>query len=296
MLPARRRRAPHRPRVWGGPAGRCGPAGQSGAGPGQRQSRRPVGHPVIDPLPAWLPWLLPALAGPFAGSLLGVLVRRLPAGRPVGLARSACESCGRRLGPAELVPLLSYAGLGGRCRSCRAPIGRFHPAIELAATLVALWAVVAAPDPATAWAHCLLGWALLALAWIDAGHWRLPDALTLPLVPLGLAATWALEPWRLLDHALGAGLGYGAFRLVALAYRAWRGREGLGRGDAKLLAAAGAWVGWEGLSATVLLAALAALAFAGLLRLRGRAVTAGTALPFGPFLALGTWVVRLHGG
>ena len=230
------------------------------------------------------------LAAPFVGSVLGVLVRRLPAARPVAWARSACESCGRVLGPAELVPLLSYAALRGRCRGCGAPIGRFHPAIELAAVAVAVWAVAASGT----WFDCALGWGLLALAWIDWEHQRLPDALTLPLVALGLVASWWGEPWGLLDHAIGAVVGYVAFRLIALGYRAWRGRDGLGAGDAKLLAAAGAWVGWDRLDQVVLVGALAGIGMA-VWRARSVRPPGGTAVPFGPGLALGLMVVRLHG-
>lgn len=244
-------------------------------------------------LPAWLP---PLLLAPFVGSFLGVLVRRLPRGEPVVVARSRCESCGRTLGPAELVPLASYALLRGRCRGCAAPIAPFHPGVELAALAVALWAVLAADGapPARLWADLGLGWTLLALAWIDLEHGRLPDVLTLPLVVAGLLATWAVEPAALLDHALGAVLGYAAFALLTLAYRAWRGREGLGGGDAKLLAAAGAWVGWGGLDLVVVIGALAGLATALLLRRPGVPLGAATAVPFGPGLALGLWLVRLH--
>ncbi|MBS0562808.1 MAG: prepilin peptidase, partial [Proteobacteria bacterium] len=86
----------------------------------------------------FLPWFAPLLAAPFVGSFLGVLIRRLPAGRPVVLGRSACDACGRTLSAADLVPLVSYLALGGRCRTCRAPIGPALPAIELAALGIAL--------------------------------------------------------------------------------------------------------------------------------------------------------------
>ncbi len=241
-------------------------------------------------------WLLPILVAPFVGSFLGVLIRRLPRGAPVGLARSRCESCARPLGAADLVPFLSHALLRGRCRTCRAPIAPFHWHVELAAVLVAAWAVLAAGDDVgRAWADCALGWSLLALAWIDLGTGRLPDVLTLPLVVAGLVATTILDPAAMAGHAIGAAAGYGAFRLLALAYRAWRGREGLGGGDAKLLAAAGAWVGAAALGEVVLIGALAGLATAPLRRARGERLGAGTAIPFGPGLALGAWLVRLHG-
>lgn len=239
----------------------------------------------------WLPLLLFA---PFIGSFLGVLILRLPAGRPVAWSRSACDSCGRALAWTEMLPLASYAALGGRCRGCGAGIGAFHWRIELAALAVAAWVVAVDGGGPAAWADCTLGWGLLALAWIDWEHQRLPDAITLPLILLGLVATWWLDPARMLDHALGAAAGYVAFRVIALLYRAWRGREGLGHGDAKLLAVAGAWVGWQGLDQVVLLGALASIGLA-LWRLRGQGLSGGVAVPFGPGLALALLVIRLHG-
>jgi leader peptidase (prepilin peptidase) / N-methyltransferase len=237
-------------------------------------------------------WLAPLLIAPFVGSFLGVLIRRLPAGAPVVLARSCCEACGHALGPLELVPIASYAVLRGRCRRCQAAIGSFHPAVELAAFAVAGIAALApgGDDPPFLWAGCVLGWGLLALAWIDAEHMRLPDALTLPLVLLGLGATWVLDPLALTDHALGATLGYLAFRGISFGYRALRGREGLGRGDACLLAAAGAWLGWQALPVLVLGAAVLALLQAATMLLRARRIDARIALPFGPALALATWL------
>lgn len=238
-------------------------------------------------------WLLALVAAPFVGSFLGVLVRRLPAGRPVVAARSRCEACGTPLAPRDLVPLLSYAASRGRCRHCAAPIAAFHPAIELAALAVAASAALAAPGPAWLWASCVLGWGLLALAWIDAGHMRLPDVLTLPLVVLGLSATWWLEPDALASHSIAAVAGYTLFQAVSLGYRRWRGRDGLGAGDAKLLAAAGAWVGLDGLPSVILIAALLGLCCAVLLPRPAGARLRNMPIPFGPSLALATWLVRL---
>jgi len=239
--------------------------------------------------------LLPLLLSPFIGSFLGVVIRRLPLGLPIALARSACEGCGRLLPPQDLVPLLSFALLRGRCRFCRAGIARFHVWIELAAIAVAAWATLITPDAGALWINCALGWWLLALAWIDRDHLRLPDALTLPLLVLGLMASWWLgDPDAAADHALAAAVGYLAFRGVALAYRMLRQREGLGQGDAKLLAAAGAWVGLAGLPTVVLGAAMIALATTLLQRLFQRQA-ADTPIPFGPYLALATWLVRLYG-
>ncbi|RZA06897.1 MAG: prepilin peptidase, partial [Proteobacteria bacterium] len=189
-----------------------------------------------------------------------------------------------------LVPLASYLWLRGRCGRCGAPIGRFHLAVEIAAVAVAAWAVLAAAEPQHALANALLGWVLLALAGIDADHLRLPDVLTLPLIVAGLVATWLLEPWVLTEHAVGAIAGYLLFRLLAAAFRRWRGYDGLGIGDAKLLAAGGAWVGLGALPMVISIAALAGIGWITL-----RHGDRHRAIPFGPFLALGIWLMRLHG-
>jgi leader peptidase (prepilin peptidase) / N-methyltransferase len=236
-------------------------------------------------------WGLIAIA-PFVGSFLGVLVRRLPEGRPVLGGRSHCEGCGTMLRARDLVPFASWLAARGRCRFCGRPLGWFYPGIELAATAVAL-AAVAADGGQETWLDCLLGWWLLALGWIDLRRWLLPDALTLPLVVAGLAAAAWLDPAGLTACAAGAALGYLGLRLVGWSYRVLRGREGIGLGDAKLLAASGAWLGAAALPQVVLLAASTALVAALGLRLAGIRLGARSALPFGPFLAFATWVLWL---
>lgn len=242
-------------------------------------------------LASWLPLLI----APFAGSLLGVLIVRLPEHRPVALARSACATCGTLLGPFDLVPLASFALLRARCRHCGQPIGWFHPAVELAAVGVSVCAVLACKTPQQVWTGCVLGWTLLALGWIDVLWLLLPDALTLPLVLAGLGVAGVTAPDTVFWHALGAACGYLGLRAVAVTYRALRGREGMGAGDAKLLAAAGAWLGLAALPWVVLFAAVGGLVVAGGAALAGRPMQATTALPFGAFLAASFWVLWLYG-
>jgi leader peptidase (prepilin peptidase)/N-methyltransferase len=237
-------------------------------------------------------WLAPVLLAPFIGSFLGVLILRLPDGRPVAMARSACDHCGHQLGWRDMIPLVSYGLSRGRCRYCGEPIGLFPLAVELAALAVAVWAVIAMDD--APWIACLLGWTLLALAWIDLRTMMLPDVLTLPLVACGLLVTGLDNPDSLADHALAAALGYFTLAAVARVYRRFRGRDGLGLGDAKLLAAIGAWVGLSLLPLALLLAACAGLAAAGGAVLTGRRMTAATAIPFGPFLAGSGWLLFLY--
>jgi leader peptidase (prepilin peptidase)/N-methyltransferase len=178
------------------------------------------------------------------------------------------------------------------------PFGaRIGPAllIAVAVAAVALWAAAVDAGWIRLVVDCALGWSLLALAWIDWQRMRLPDLLTLPLLVVGLVATVLEIPDELPGSIIGAVVGYAALRLIDWGYRGLRGREGLGQGDAKLLAAGGAWLGWEALPWVVLLAAAIGLALALFHRARGVALTRETALPFGPPLALAIWIVRLHG-
>src|SRR5262245_34750096 len=225
------------------------------------------------------------LAAPFVGSFLGVIIRRLPDGLPIAWSRSRCEWCGAALSAGDLVPLYSWLAARGRCRYCSHPLGWFYPSIEVAAIAVPLSAAII-DHGAGVWLDCVLGWWLLALAWIDVRRWLLPDPLTLPLVIAGLVVTAILDPAQLTENALGAATGYLSLRVVASLYRVLRGREGLGHGDAKLLAASGAWLGAGALPQVVLGAAVAGLFAAGCLRLAGIRLRAGSALPFGLFLAL----------
>lgn len=234
------------------------------------------------------------IAAPVVGSFLGVVIRRLPNRQPILWSRSKCEGCGATLTPRDLVPLISWALARGQCRRCGQPLGWFYPAVEIATLAVPLIAL-AVDDVPRAGVDCLLGWWLLALAWIDLRDWLLPDLLTLPLIVAGLALGALLDPETVLDRALGAALGYAALRMIAATYRMLRHREGLGEGDAKLLGAAGAWVGAMALPQVILLAALLALLAATVLRLGGVRLHAYSALPFGPPLALATWTIWLGG-
>lgn len=233
-------------------------------------------------------------AAPFIGSFLGVLALRLPERRPVALSRSACDHCGHVLAAADLIPVASWLFLRGRCRYCHARIGGFVLAIEGAALAVALWAAFQTAGWVIA-ISCVFGWTLLLLAVID---WRvqlLPDLITLPLLVTGLAAAAILDRDHMTDHLIGALAGFAVFALAALIYRLLRGREGLGLGDAKLLAGIGAWVSWMGLPTVVLWGSILGLAFALARAVTGRGLSLSDRLPFGTFLAAGGWLVWLYG-
>jgi leader peptidase (prepilin peptidase)/N-methyltransferase len=234
------------------------------------------------------------VAAPFIGSFLGVVAIRLTRVRTIVFGRSACDACGATLGPLELVPLVSFAALRGRCSHCGAGIDPLHPLMEAGALAIAVWAAFVTPGWIVA-ASCLLGWTLMTLAAIDARTGLLPDVLTLPLAAAGLAVAFAIDRTVLLGHVIGAAAGFLAFAALAEIYRRLRGRDGLGLGDAKLLAASGAWLSWSGLPTTVLYAAFIGLAFVLLRRARGAALHGADHLAFGPALAAATWLVWLYG-
>ena len=190
---------------------------------------------------------------------------------------------------------MSFLWLKGRCRHCSQSISRHYPLIEIAAVVVAGWVVITVPEH-IAIPTVVLGWSLLCLAVIDIRTMRLPDSLTLPLVVLGLVVTAILSPPLIVPHLVAALAGFASFWFIGLVYEKVRGRTGLGLGDAKLFAAAGAWVGPEGLLSVLLVGAFLALAGAVLVAVIKKAPLSGaTAIPFGPFLAAGFWVAWLYG-
>lgn len=245
------------------------------------------------PLPLLSPLAL-LLVAPFIGSFLGVLIKRLPEERPVMVARSACDHCQRTLAWRDLIPVVSWYMARGRCRYCGWEIGRFYPLVEMAAFGIALMSVLLLPGW-IAWAGAGFGWTLLTLAWIDQEHYLLPDAIIWPLALAGLAMTWLIDSSAFLDHVIGTVAGFGLFTGVAWLYRLLRRREGLGGGDAKLLAALGAWVAWQGLPTVILYAAASGLALTLALAMRGQRLELGHRMPFGPHLCLAGWLVWLYG-
>lgn len=237
--------------------------------------------------------LLPVL-GLAVGSFLGLVSLRWPADQPIVAGRSRCAACERSLAVWDLVPVLSYAALGGRCRTCRSPIPIRYPLLELACAGIGLWAAMHHAGP-LAMVTAVFGWALLLIALIDAEHYWLPDILTLPLLAAGLLAAVFLAPDRLGDRVLGAVAGFAFLWALAWAYRRLRHREGLGGGDPRLFAALGAWVGWNGLPSVLLWGCLAGLSLVAAKLVLRRSVRATDRLPFGVLLAIGGWLTWLYG-
>ena len=238
--------------------------------------------------------LIAILIAPFVGSFLGTIIDRLPEQRAVLVGRSACDGCGQPLSPLELIPIVSYFWQRGRCRTCGHELRAFYPAIELASVAIAASAV----SVLSGWLLLIslyLGWSLLALAVIDLRHKILPDEINLPLIPAGLAVTYLHSPDKLAAHVIGMVLGFACLTAIAWVYRQIRQQDGLGLGDAKLLAAAGAWLGWATLPGLLSMAALFALAVALVRAAIGDRLTLKDEVAFGPYLAVFFWISWLFG-
>ena len=197
---------------------------------------------------------------------------------------SACPVCGHRISLLENIPVLSFAMLGGRCSECRWRIPIRYPIVETCGALVAGAAAMHFGVGVAAAGACLLGWGLLAASTIDIETRLLPDSITIPLLWSGLAFNLPGTFAPLGDCVIGAMAGYAVLWAVHHGFRLLTGREGMGHGDLKLLASLGAWLGWQALPATLLIASLAG-AVAGVALIAGGRASRGTRFPFGPYLA-----------
>ncbi len=233
------------------------------------------------------------LLGVIMGSAMSAVAWRVPRGLSWVKGRSACTACGATLGPADLVPLLSFLAARGRCRHCGAGIGWRYPLTEL---LCGVWAVLVLFQ--VGWVPALpflalWGFLMLALMWIDLDFQLLPDALTFPGTLIALAAVLP-RPGGAQHALLGMVVGSGLLWLLAWGYLRLRKQEGLGGGDIKLAAMFGAVLGWKLTLVTLFLAALAGSIW-GVVLMARRTGSGQTALPFGTLLAPAAMVVFLWG-
>ncbi|MDI3430038.1 A24 family peptidase [Aeromonas sp. V90_14] len=268
-----------------------------------------------------LPWLYFSLVFLFSlmiGSFLNVVIHRLPIMlerewqaeylgyfNPEALPqqeerynlmvpRSACPHCGHAITAIENIPLLSWLWLKGRCRECQAPISARYPLVELLTALLSL--VIAATFP-PGWgllAALLLTWVLVALTFIDLDKMLLPDQLTLPLLWGGLLFNLTGGFVPLADAVIGTMAGYLVLWSLYWAFKLLTGKEGMGYGDFKLLAALGAWLGWQALPIVLLLSSLVG-AFIGIGLILLRNHHQNKPIPFGPYLAIAGWIALLWG-
>jgi leader peptidase (prepilin peptidase)/N-methyltransferase len=230
------------------------------------------------------------ILGAIGGSFLATAASRWPTGKQVARGRSACDQCGRKLGPLDLVPILSFLIRRGRCASCGGAIDRRHLMIELAAALIGAVSFAIAPGPIGI-AGAVFGWMLLLLGVLDVEHFWLPDRVTYFLALLGIAVGAAGLPPFPNDRLIGLALGFASLWLIGALYRALRRREGLGGGDPKLFGAIGAWLGWALLPYVLLIAGLIGIGAVVVAELRGEKVTAVTRIPLGALLAVAAWPV-----
>jgi leader peptidase (prepilin peptidase)/N-methyltransferase len=239
-----------------------------------------------------------AVAGLLIGSFLTVVVDRVPNGGSVVAPPSRCGSCGLRLGPLDLVPVVSWVALRGKCRQCGTRIGIEPIVVELAtATLFVLMALRFQDARAAIPAYCILMAVLVAQTWIDLHTQRLPREITywglgLGAVSLTVAALVLDEPERIWMAALGAAIALAAMALIfALS------RGGMGDGDVRLAPLLGLYLGWinPGIVLPGLFFGFIAGAVVGVAMMAGNRAGRRTAVPFGPFLALGTVVAIFVG-
>lgn len=259
-------------------------------------------------------WLVLGLV---VGSFLNVVIYRLPRmmernwraecrvvlgmdeteaepGFNLAFPQSHCPRCNAPIRAWQNIPLVSYALLKGRCASCATPISPRYPFIELSAGLLAALAAWQLGFSVQMAAATLLVWTLLALTVIDIDHQLLPDQLTLPLLWLGLLLNSQQVFVPLFDAVWGAAAGYLLLWCVFHLFRLLTGKEGMGYGDFKLLAALGAWLGWQMLPMIILLSSLVG-AVVGAALLAAQRKGRGTPIPFGPYLA-GAGLIALFWG
>ncbi|HEX4886251.1 MAG TPA: A24 family peptidase [Casimicrobiaceae bacterium] len=247
-----------------------------------------------------------ALLGLLVGSFLNVVIHRLPKMLERGWAeqcaelrgeaasaapaynlvvpRSACPSCGHRIGALDNVPVVSWLALRGRCRGCGTRISARYPVVELLAGGLGALAIWHFGPTWQGLAACGLLWTLVALTFIDVDTQLLPDDLTLPLLWAGLLANLFGLFVPLREAVVGALAGYLSLWTVYWAFKLIRGKEGMGYGDFKLLAALGAWMGWKVLPAIVLLSSVVG-ALVGIALIVARRHDRAAPLPYGPYLA-----------
>jgi len=267
--------------------------------------------------PAVLPWVA-LVFGLCIGSFLNVVIHRLPkmlerewraecaelAGQTAPqephyslvTPRSGCPACGHRITVLENVPIVSWLVLRGKCSACSARISAKYPLVEALAGLGAAYAAWRFGATSTALAAMVFIWFTIALAFIDHETGLLPDSLTLPLVWIGVLVNLAGAFVPLPDAVIGAVAGYLSLWLVYWGFKLLTGKEGMGYGDFKMNAAAGAFLGWKMLPLVILLSSVVGLAFGALQMFAARGKwDAGFRFHFGPYLALAGIIAMFWG-
>lgn len=207
---------------------------------------------------------------------------------------SRCPHCGHKIRAWENIPVISYLFLRGKCASCNAPISARYPSIEMVTGLLSVAVIYYLGINWIGLAGLIFTWSLIALTMIDLDTYLLPDDITLPLLWLGLIAN-SVGSFTDLPSALwGAIAGYLSLWSVYQLFKLVTGKEGMGFGDFKLLAALGAWMGWQMLPQIILLSSLVgAVIGIAMIVIRGR--DKNIPIPFGPYLAIAGWIAFVWG-
>ncbi|NVK54784.1 MAG: prepilin peptidase [Alteromonadaceae bacterium] len=206
---------------------------------------------------------------------------------------STCPQCGHKIRYWENIPVISYVLLGRRCSQCKTVISFRYPAVELITAIMSVWIAVHFGPSLAALTGIVLTWLLVAMTFIDLDKMILPDQLTLPLLWIGLLASTDTVFVTPTDAILGAAIGYFILWSIYWAFKLLTGKEGMGYGDFKLLAALGAFTGWQGLLIIILLSSFVGAAFGIVMMLRQKQGK-DLAIPFGPYLAIAGWLTLLY--
>ena len=270
---------------------------------------------LLQASPFWFV-LVVSVLGLLVGSFLNVVIYRLPimmeqewkaqcdelnnqtselaATFTLSAPRSRCPQCNHAITAIENIPIISYLFLGGKCKQCKAPISKRYPLIE---ALTGLLSGIVAWHFGFDWAclgALLFTWSLITLTFIDIDHQLLPDSITLPLLWLGIVFNLFTIYTDLTSSVVGAIAGYLSLWLVFHCFKLVTGKEGMGYGDFKLLAALGAWFGWLILPSIILLSSLVG-AIVGISLIVFRQHQRNIPIPFGPYLAAAGWIALVWG-
>ena len=269
-------------------------------------------------LPPTLVYTITFIFGLLIGSFLNVVIYRLPlqletswrkesrdflgidpdpdeeGSVNLAVPASRCPQCGTPLKPHHNIPVLSYLFLKGKCAHCANPISPQYPIVELLCALLTTFVVAAFGLTGTAFAMLLFTWALISLTGIDFNTQLLPDNITLPLLWLGLLVNTQNLFAPLQDAVIGATAGYLTLWSVFWIFKLVTGKEGMGHGDFKLLAALGAWLGWQQLPLIILLSSVVG-AIVGILGIVLLGRDKQVPIPFGPYLAIAGWIALIWG-
>jgi len=231
-------------------------------------------------------YLFAFLLGAVVGSFLNVCIYRLPREKSIVSPPSSCPSCGAGIRFYDNIPIVSYLLLRGRCRSCRAPISRQYPLVELINALLALFLFMKFGLSSAFLVLFVFCSALVVITFIDLEHQIIPDEISIPGIVIGFAASFLFPGPSWKNSLLGIVVGGGSLLIVAYGYQLIAKKEGMGGGDIKLLAMMGAFLGWKSIPFIIFVSSLVG-SVVGISVMLARKRDSQVPIPFGPFLAFG---------